>query len=521
MQAALDALVFTPVEHQTAPGQTVTTGFTIDLSDQVAAATDTITSVIATAVEDPLLLSGVTPLLYVDNNVNAAQPFHDIVLSDPDDATFTATATLASTQYIAFADSYGATISPGGIWSASGTLGFVETALHNLVAYVSGEPPLPTGQFATTTMTMSINDGGADTTTVTSTIDIVSSSSADAAGLQIIGATPGQTTSDQTPIAAFGNVVITDAQVGALDTVTVTMSDPADGTFSDALGGTINGGTFTVSGTPVSSDGGFVREVTTALDELVFTPTRGQVPLGESVTTGFTITASNTLGSVTDASSSVIATDLGGQLSINGAQANQEADASTTLLPLAGVTISDSKPTPVDTVTVTLSNPAIGMLSAGDGGTVDPSGVFQFSGPLAQAQAALQTVEFTSAAATLGNTENSGLTISVADGTLNATNTITSVAVIGTMPCFAAGTRIMTQHGEVPVERLRAGDVVITAAGCCKPIQWIGHRRIDCRRHAKPHDVWPVCVNPGAFGAGLPRRELRLSPDHADISTRC
>ncbi len=192
VQAALDGLVFTPIARQAGPGETVTTGFTIALSDQFASVTDTITSVAATAVDDPLLLSGDTPVLFVNNNDNAAQPFHDIVLSDPDTATFTATATLASTQYPAFAKSFGVTISPGGIWSTSGTLAFVETALHGLVAYVSGEPAGPSGTTATTTMTMSINDGAADTIGATSTINIVASSSADAAGLQIIGATPGR-----------------------------------------------------------------------------------------------------------------------------------------------------------------------------------------------------------------------------------------------------------------------------------------------------------------------------------------
>jgi hypothetical protein len=364
-------------------------------------------------------------------------------------------------------------------------------------------------------MSMSINDGAADTVTAVSTIDIVSGGSVVVGGIEILGASPGQTTSDQTPIDPFAVVNILDANVGVVDTVTVTMSNTANGTFSDVVGGTVNGGTFTVTGTPDPTQFGLIANVDSALAGLVFTPTRGQVPLGQSVTTAFTITASNTLGSVTDASSSVIATDLGGQLSINGAQANQEAASDTTLLPLAGVTITDTQATPVDTVTVTLSNPAVGVLSAGDGGTVGADGVFRVSGPLAQAQAALQAVAFTPAAAILGNVGNSGLTISVADGTLNATNSITSVDVIGTMPCFAAGTRIMTRHGEVPVELLREGDVVVTAAGASRPIQWIGHRRIDCRRHAKPHDVWPVRVHVGAFGAGLPRRELWLSPDHA------
>ena len=130
VQAALRGLVFTPVEYQASPGSIVTTDFTIALSDQFGATTDTITSVAATAVEDPLLVSGVTAKLAVNNSNNSAQPFHNIVLSDPDNATFTATATLASTQYLAFVASSGATISANGIWSTSGSLANVEKALR-------------------------------------------------------------------------------------------------------------------------------------------------------------------------------------------------------------------------------------------------------------------------------------------------------------------------------------------------------------------------------------------------------
>jgi hypothetical protein len=65
------------------------------------------------------------------------------------------------------------------------------------------------------------------------------------------------------------------------------------------------------------------------------------------------------------------------------------------------------------------------------------------------------------------------------------------------------------------VELLRAGNLVVTAAGKLKKVRWIGHRRIDCRRHAKPRDIWPVRVLAGAFGNGLPLRDLWLSPDHA------
>ena len=82
-------------------------------------------------------------------------------------------------------------------------------------------------------------------------------------------------------------------------------------------------------------------------------------------------------------------------------------------------------------------------------------------------------------------------------------------------PCFALGTRIATPGGEVAVEALAAGMRVSLARGGVAEVVWVGHRRVDCRRHPRPEEVWPVRVAAGAFGRGMPVRDLLLSPDHA------
>jgi hypothetical protein len=84
-----------------------------------------------------------------------------------------------------------------------------------------------------------------------------------------------------------------------------------------------------------------------------------------------------------------------------------------------------------------------------------------------------------------------------------------------TISCFAAGTRILTARGEVPVESLAVGETVITAGGRPAPIRWIGRRTVDCASAAVPDSLRPVRIRAGAFGDGLPRRGLCLSPDHA------
>lgn len=99
------------------------------------------------------------------------------------------------------------------------------------------------------------------------------------------------------------------------------------------------------------------------------------------------------------------------------------------------------------------------------------------------------------------------LDVSAAGGSA-AANTIV-------IACFAEGTRITTTAGEIPVERLAVGDRLRTVSGACRPIRWIGQRTVDCTAHAAPEAVRPVRIQAGAFGAGLPARDLDLSPDHA------
>jgi hypothetical protein len=85
----------------------------------------------------------------------------------------------------------------------------------------------------------------------------------------------------------------------------------------------------------------------------------------------------------------------------------------------------------------------------------------------------------------------------------------------GTLPCFAAGTRILTADGPVPVEQLALGDRIVTVGGTAEPIAWIGSRTVDCRRHPHPAQVRPILIRPHAFGPDAPSRDLFLSPDHA------
>lgn len=79
--------------------------------------------------------------------------------------------------------------------------------------------------------------------------------------------------------------------------------------------------------------------------------------------------------------------------------------------------------------------------------------------------------------------------------------------------CFTAGTMIDTPTGKVAIESLREGDLVTTRKGA-RPVQWIGKRTLDSIDLAANPKLLPVRVPAGAFGHGLPTRDVSFSPQH-------
>ncbi|MDW8314356.1 MAG: Hint domain-containing protein [Rhodovarius sp.] len=102
------------------------------------------------------------------------------------------------------------------------------------------------------------------------------------------------------------------------------------------------------------------------------------------------------------------------------------------------------------------------------------------------------------------------VTASVPGGSTTYSATTPSYSVV----CFFPGTLIATPQGEVPVDSLRPGDLVLTADGPAMPVRWVGRQTI-ARRFSDPLRVLPVRISAGALGHGLPRRDLLLSPGHA------
>lgn len=81
--------------------------------------------------------------------------------------------------------------------------------------------------------------------------------------------------------------------------------------------------------------------------------------------------------------------------------------------------------------------------------------------------------------------------------------------------CLLVGTGVLTPSGEVPVETLQIGDLVVTKDGIARDIRWIG-RTVFERNGKEPwaEGALPICIAKDAIGAGCPHRDLFLSRGH-------
>jgi hypothetical protein len=83
-------------------------------------------------------------------------------------------------------------------------------------------------------------------------------------------------------------------------------------------------------------------------------------------------------------------------------------------------------------------------------------------------------------------------------------------------PCFLRGTEILTRRGYIPVEDLDVGEEILTLDSDWQPLRWIGHREIDRAWNDRfHHDHYPIRIRSGAFGPGIPKRDVWISPEHA------
>lgn len=84
----------------------------------------------------------------------------------------------------------------------------------------------------------------------------------------------------------------------------------------------------------------------------------------------------------------------------------------------------------------------------------------------------------------------------------------------GLIPCFTPGTLITTIRGQIPVDGLRAGDLVLTRDAGFQKISWISRAHLNRDRLVKDPHLRPVLIRKNAIAPGIPAADMAVSPQH-------
>lgn len=167
------------------------------------------------------------------------------------------------------------------------------------------------------------------------------------------------------------------------------------------------------------------------------------------------------------------------------------------------------------------NSPAIWQLGNTNGDPVvrlviNPDGTIALSGVRAN-NAALEPLELFN-----GLTVNTAAIDAAWDD--NGPNTITIGQVLtgptnasgdfDDVPCFVSGTLIATKNGPVPVENLQIDDLILTYDHGYQPIRWIGSRDVNRATLRQNPKLIPILIRADALGAGFPKQDLVVSPQH-------
>ncbi len=79
------------------------------------------------------------------------------------------------------------------------------------------------------------------------------------------------------------------------------------------------------------------------------------------------------------------------------------------------------------------------------------------------------------------------------------------------VPCFAPGTMLQGKWGEIPVEEIQLGDLLMTVDHGLQPVRWVGKRTVSTAELVRHPNLRPVIVRKHAFGN---RRKMLVSPQH-------
>ncbi len=317
----------------------------------------------------------------------------------------------------------------------------------------------------------------------------------------------------------------------------------SSGTLLESAGVVSDSGTATFSGGVSTFSGGTFTAATLNVAGATVTLAGGSVTGTSGVTDTGTIKGSGTL--IGALSGSGIVDASGGKLDVQsnvgstvvlqvGATAASTLELDATVAS-GGAASFNASPAGVSTLDLHNST-ALAAFNGGGADVANMDFIASSATPTIVQEIDAETVAFSNVASATLTNANTTITLFNSGHSALATFTLTGTAPAGTpfvdwkvdagtgtdvflssVVCYASGTRILSADGEKSVEDIAIGDSVITLVGEAhvpQPVKWVGERRINIATHPRPELVAPVRIQRDAFGAGLPVRDLLVSPDH-------
>ena len=353
----------------------------------------------------------------VATNLSAAESYTedtplnliDIVVSDADSASVTATLTLSNVAAgsLTTATSGAVTstyIAGTGVWTASG-------AIADVNALLAGVTFTPAANFnGSFSIATSVSDGVAPA--ITGTKAFTGTAVNDAPTATNLSASESYTEDTQLNLT---DIVVSDIDSASV-TATLTLSNVAAGSLTTATSGAVTS-TY-IAGTGVWTASGAIADVNALLAGVAFTPAanfNGSFSIATSVSDGVAPAITGT-----KAFTGIAVNDAPTATNLSASESYTED----TQLNLTDIVVSDIDSASV-TATLTLSNVAAGSLTTATSGAVTSTyiagtGVWTASGAIADVNALLAGVTFTPTANFNGNFS---IATSVSDGALATTGT--------------------------------------------------------------------------------------------------
>ena len=198
---------------------------------------------------------------------------------------------------------------------------------------------------------------------------------------------------------------------------------------------------------------------------------------------------------------------MSGSITFSPSSASQIETVNQTYTPLQpGVSVSFGDVNPAPYTTTVTFNPNDFVVAGADNVTLTNGRYTVTDADLGTVVNDVANLEFTPI-----RPDRTSISYSLSDA--NASAVFTDAITIPAPLCSLRGSRIATPTGEVPVERLEAGDVILTFRGEARNVVWIGTGQVIAtpgRRNA----ATPVIVRKGALAENVPNHDLHITKAH-------